>query len=273
VRGEFVDLDGARIYYYAAGTRGAGEPVVFLHGFPASGHLWNDVIPLMPPGHRLVVVDLLGYGRSDPPSGRSLSLRAHAERVVALLDVLRIDRACVVGHDLGGGIAQSLAIHSPARVSRLALVDSVAFTGWPSRDVRLARMLLRLARNMVPAWVIAVLRADLERGYADPARAAHSIERFVRPFESPAGRVVFMQHLNALDAQETRALGARLSEITAPTAVLWGANDPLLPAKLGKRLAAAIPGATFQLIPGARHFSPEDAPRPIADAIAELLSR
>jgi pimeloyl-ACP methyl ester carboxylesterase len=273
VRGEFVDLDGARIYYYAAGTRGAGEPVVFLHGFPASGHLWNDVIPLMPPGHRLVVVDLLGYGRSDPPNGRSLSLRAHAERVVALLDVLRIEKACVVGHDLGGGIAQSLAIHSPARVSRLALVNSVAFTGWPTRDVRLARALLRLARNMAPAWMLAVLRADLERGYEDPVRAAHSIERFVRPFESPAGRAVFMQHLNALDAQETRALAQRLSEITAPTAVLWGVHDPLLSLKLGRRLAAAIPGATFEVIPGARHFSPEDAPRPIADAIGALLSR
>jgi pimeloyl-ACP methyl ester carboxylesterase len=273
VRGEFVDLDGARLYYYAAGSRGAGEPVVFLHGFPASGHLWNDVIPLMPPGHRLVVVDLLGYGRSDPPNGRSLSLHAHAERVVGLLDVLGIERACVVGHDLGGGIAQTMAIHSAARVSHLALVDSVAFTGWPTRDVRLARTLLRLARNMAPAWVLAVLRADLERGYEDPARAAHSIERFVRPFESPAGRAAFMQHLHALDAQETRALALRLSDITAPTAVLWGAHDPFLSLKLGKRLAAAIPGATFEVIPGARHFSPEDAPRPIADALGALLAR
>lgn len=273
MRGEFVDLDGARIYYYAAGTRGAGEPVVFLHGFPASGHLWNDVVPLMPAGHRLVVVDLLGYGRSDPPNGRPLSLQAHAARVLALFDALGIDQACIVGHHLGGGIAQSLAIHSPARVSRLALVDSVAYAGWPSRDVRLVRAMLRLAGNRIPAWVLAVLRADLERGYEDPARAAHSIDRFVRPFDSPAGRAVFMQHLNALDAQETRALVPRLAEITAPTSVLWGANDPLLPLKLGKRLAAAIPGATLEVIPGARHFSPEDAPRPVADALGALLAR
>ncbi|MDB4882243.1 MAG: putative hydrolase [Gemmatimonadetes bacterium] len=273
MRGEFVDLDGARLYYYAAGTRGAGEPVVFLHGFPASGHLWNDVIPLMPAGHRLVVVDLLGYGRSDPPNGRALSLRAHAERVLALLDALGIDRACVVGHDLGGGVAQAMAIHAPARVSRLALVDSVAFAGWPTRDVRFMRALLRLAGDVTPAWVLALLRADLERGYEDPVRAAHSIERFMRPFDSVAGRTAFMQHLHALDAHETRALAQRLSEITAPTAVLSGAHDPFLSLKLGKRLAATIPGATFEVIPGARHFSPEDAPRQIADAIGALLTR
>jgi pimeloyl-ACP methyl ester carboxylesterase len=273
VRGEFVDLDGARVYYYAAGTRGAGEPVVFLHGFPTSGHLWNDVIPLMPAGHRLVVADLLGYGRSDPPSGRSLSLRAHADRTVALLDALGIDRACVVGHDVGGGVAQAMAIHAPTRVSRLALVDSVAFTGWPTRDVRVARTLLRLGGNVAPAWVLAILRADLERGYSDPARAAHSIERFVRPFDSVTGRAVFMQHLQALDWRETRALAQRLPEVIAPTTVIWGAHDPFLSLKLGKRLAAAIPGATLEVVPGARHFLPEDAPRSIADALAALLAR
>src|SRR3954462_774253 len=100
MRGEFVDLSGVRLYYYAAGTRGAGEPVVFLHGFPTSGRLWNDVIPLMPSGHRIVVSDLLGYGRSDRPLTRSVDVRAHAERVVELLDQLGIPQACIVGHGI-----------------------------------------------------------------------------------------------------------------------------------------------------------------------------
>jgi pimeloyl-ACP methyl ester carboxylesterase len=273
VRGEFIDLDGARLYYYAAGTRGAGEPVVFVHGFPTSGHLWTDVIPLMPPGHRLVVLDLLGYGRSDPPNGRPITLLAHAERVVGLLDALGIDQACIVGHDLGGGVAQAMAIHAPSRVSRLALVDSVGFTGWPKRDVRLARALLRLTGRVAPGWLLAVLRADLERGYEDATRAAHSIDRFIRPFASAEGRDAFMQHLHALDARETRAMAPQLAEIAAPTAVVWGAHDPFLPLKIGKRLASAIPGATLEVVQSARHFTPEDAPRPVADAIAALLER
>lgn len=273
MRGEFLDLDGARLYYYAAGTRGAGEPVVFLHGFPASGHLWNDVIPVMPAGHRLVVVDLLGYGRSDPPQGRLLSLRAHADRIVALLDALAIPRACIVGHDVGGGVAQELAVHAPTRVSHLALVNSVAFEGWPTRDVKLARAMLRVTRRLPPRWLLPVLRADLERGYADPLRAVHSIERFVRPFASDGGRDAFMQHLKALDARETRALSLRLGEIRVPTAVIWGAHDPFLKPALGRRLAEVIPGATLTVIPDARHFTPEDSPRPVADAIGALLTR
>ncbi|MBC7790009.1 MAG: alpha/beta fold hydrolase [Anaerolineae bacterium] len=113
MRGEFVDLGGARLYYYAAGTRGSGEPLIFLHGFPTSSHVWRDVVPLVPDGHRVVVVDLLGFGRSDQPLGRDVSIKGHADRVVQLLDSLRIERAAIVGHDVGGGIAQHLAIRHP----------------------------------------------------------------------------------------------------------------------------------------------------------------
>lgn len=273
MRGEFIDLDGARLYYYAAGTRGAGEPVVFVHGFATSGHLWSEVVALMPAGRRLIVLDLLGYGRSDPPASRSLSLRAHAERVAALLDALGVGAACVVGHGLGGGVAQSLALHWPQRVSRLALVSSIGFGGWPTRDVILARATLPITRHLPPAWLLSMVRTELERGYGDPSRAGHSIDKYVRPFATHDGRGALSRHIRALDSRETAVLAQRLGEITCPAAIVWGAQDPFLPAALGRRLADAIPGATFDLVPGARHFLPEEAPRQVADALATLLAR
>jgi pimeloyl-ACP methyl ester carboxylesterase len=273
VRGEFVDLNGARLYYYAAGSRGAGEPVVFLHGFATSGHLWSDVVSLMPSGHRLVVLDLLGFGRSDPPGARPLSLHAHAERVVALLDVLGVSSACVVGHGLGGGIAQSLAVHWPSRVARLALLGSIAFGGWTSRDIVLARVTLPITRRLPPPWLLSMVRTELERGYDDAARATHSIDKYLRPFATPDGRTSLVRHIRALDSRETAALGARLAEIACPTAIQWGAQDPLLQVSLGRRLAGAIPGATLDVVPGARHFLPEEAPRQVADWLTALLAR
>jgi len=273
MRGEFVDLDGARVYCYAAGTRGAGEPVVFLHGFPTSGHIWSDVVPLVPAGHRVLVVDLLGYGRSDRPLAHPVTIRAHAERVIALFDVLGINYACVVGHDVGGGVAQALAVRWPQRVSRLCLVDSVAFDGWPTRDVKLARAMLPLTRHLPPTWLLSVLRADLLRGYADHERGAHSIERFVRPFASAEGRDAFMQHLLALDPGDTMALAPRLKDVMAPTAIVWGQHDPFLSVTLAERLKAAIPGATLDVIPSARHFTPEECPARVGEAIRILLKR
>ena len=273
MRGEFVDLHGARLYYYAAGTRGAGEPVLFIHGFATSGHLWGDVVPLMPAGHRLIVLDVLGYGRSDPPGEHPLALRAHGERTLELLDVLGVDAACVVGHGVGGAIAQSMAIHSPQRVSRLALLSSTCFGDWATRDLMIARAAMPLMRRLPPPWLLSMVRSELERGYDDPSRAVHSIDRYLRPFTTIDGRDSLVRHLGALDRRETASLGARLGEIACPTAVLWGADDPFLPVSLGRRLACAIPDATMQVLPGARHFLPEEWPRQVADAIAALLTR
>lgn len=273
MRGEFIDLEGARLYYYAAGSRGAGDPVVLLHGFPSSSHLWNDVVPFMPPGHRVVVVDLLGYGRSDRPNGRDVSVRGHADRTLLFLDALGINRACIAGHDVGGGIAQMLAIRHPARVASLCLVNSVAFADWPTRDVKVARAMLPLTRHLPATWLLSILRTDLARGYAHEERGAHSVEKYVRPFASPEGRDAFMEHLLALDAADTEALEPRLKDVVQPTAIVWGAFDPFLPLALGERLHRAIPGSTFTVIPDVRHFTPEEAPEQVAATIGQLLAR
>lgn len=273
MRGEFVDLAGARLYYYAAGSRGAGEPIVFLHGFPSSGHLWSSVVPLLPAGHRIVVLDLLGYGRSDRPQGRPVTVRGHADRVIELFDALGIDQACVVGHDVGGGIAQWLAVRHPHRVSRLCLVDSVGFDCWPTRAVKLARAMLPLTRPLPATWMLSVLRPDLLRGYADHDRGARSVELYVRPFASPEGRDAFHEHLLALESSDTESLAPHLRDIVAPTAIVWGQHDPFLPVAIARRLRDAIPGATLEVVRDARHFVPEEAPRAVADAVEALLER
>lgn len=274
MRGEFVDIGGSRLYYYAAGTRGVGEPIVFLHGFPTSSHLWSEVVPLVPKGHRVVVVDLLGYGRSDPPAANAdLSVRAHADRVILLLDMLGINYAVIVGHDLGGGIAQSLAVRYPARVSRLCLINSVAFDSWPGREVKLVRATMPLTRYLPATWMLSVLRADLLRGYVASERGAHSVDQYVRPFSSDAGRDALVAHLSALDSTDTRLLAPRLKDIVSPTSIVWGAEDPFLPLELGTRLAKAIPESTLDVVADVRHFTPEEAPERVAAALNTLLAR
>ncbi len=273
MRGEFLDLSGARIYYYAAGTRGAGNPVVFLHGFATSSHLWNDVVPLMPAGHRLVVLDLLGYGRSDRPGDRALDIRAHAARVVELLDELHIHSACIVGHGLGGGIAQSLAVRHADRVSHLCLIDAVAFDAWPSFAAKVARATLSVTKLLPPRSLVGALRRALARGYADPVRVARSIDMYVRPFADEPGRDALIAHLRAMSSDETADLATRLSGITIPTAIIWGRHDRVTPLETGRRLQAAIPSASLAIVDDARHFAPEESPRPIADVLADLLRR
>lgn len=273
MRGEFIDVGGVRLYYFAAGTRGAGEPIVLLHGFPTSSHLWSDLVPLLPDGHRVVVVDLLGYGRSDSPIAHDLSIRGHARRVLSLMDALGIDVAALVGHDLGGGIAQALAVDYPNRVSRLCLCDSVAFDAWPSREARFVRTVAPLTSHVPPEWIASLVKRDLIRGYVAPDRGSHSLDQYLRPFSRADGRDALLLHLAAQNATETSALEPQLRALSVPTSIVWGKDDPFLACELGERLAATIPHATLDYIPDVRHFVPEEAPERLSQVIAQLMRR
>jgi len=271
MRGEFLDLAGHRLYYYAAGTRGAGEPVLFLHGFPTSSYLWNDVVRLMPPGYRLIVLDQLGFGRSDLPAGAAVSVSAHAQRALEVLDALQVPRVCLVGHDLGGAVAQWIAVHVPDRVTRLALINSVGLDAWPRWRTRVARALVGIARRLPASLLAGEAYASLLRGFADRDEGRHALDHFLRPFAQRAGRDALLAHLAAQRPDETSALALRA--VRAPTAIVHGARDPFVPVSLSRRLQSAIPGATLDVMGDGAHFLPLDAPDRVAAAVAELLLR
>ncbi len=275
MKGEFVDVRGVRLYYFAAGTRGAGEPIVLVHGFPASSLLWKDVVPFLPAGHRIVVLDLLGFGRSDRPGQSALTADAHADRLLALLDDLCIDRACLVGHGMGGAVVQSLAIHHPERVSRLALLDSTAFTYWPRGAASLARHVAGtpLARLLGASLLAGLANLSLLEGFAVREDGRRSVDQFLRAFTTRLGVDALVAQLRAMRDTTVAATSARLAELRIPVAILWGERDPWLPVKLGEQLRDAIPGATLEVLPDARHFTPEDDPERVARAITSLLQR
>lgn len=270
MRGEFVEVGGRRLYYYAAGTRGDGVPVVLLHGFPTSSRIWHAVVRDFPEGHRLVVLDLPGYGRSEAGTAE-LDCAALADALTGLLDDLRVERSCLVGHGIGGGVAQAVAVRAPARVSHLMLIDSAAFGAAPQRMARLARALLPLARRLPPGLLAGLVQGSVRTGFADPERSRLTLDTCLHAFTTAAGRDQLARHLRMLDHCDTGAITPRLAALGIPTAILWGEEDPFYPVALAHRLKAAIPHATLDIVPGARHFLPEDAPERVLAALTALL--
>jgi pimeloyl-ACP methyl ester carboxylesterase len=271
MRGEFVDVGGTRVYYYAAGTRGAGEPVVFLHGFPMSSRLWHAVVRDFPAGHRLVLCDLPGFGRSEP--SREPGPRSCARTILGLLDDLRIPRACLVGHGLGGAVAQAIAVAAPERISHLALIDSAAFGAAPRRMARLARTLLPLARRVHGGFLAGLVQGSLLHGFRDPERSRLTLDTCLRPFTTATGREVLSRHLESLGHDDTTELTSEFAALGIPTAILWGGRDPFYPVSLGERLREAIAGATLDVVPDASHFVPADAPERVIAFVGALLVR
>ena len=257
-------------------TAGEAGPVILLvHGIPTSHALWWDVVPHLAPHARVVAVDLLGYGDSDRPGGHAVDLAAHAERLVALLDALGVARATVVGHDVGGGIAQRLAVHHAARVERLALVNAVCYDAWPVPAMRALQLAARghVLERLPVRPTIAGLRAGLRTLFAHQERADRFVGAFVAPFRSDEGLDAFAAHVRALDAADTADLAAALRRLDVPTAVIWGRRDHQLPPELAERLARDIPGAELTWADDASHFVPCDRPDVVASALLRLLDR
>ncbi len=274
MRGEFLDLGGVRLYYYASGPRSdSAPPVVLIHGFATSAHLWGEVAPLLARAHRVVVLDLLGHGRSDRAGSRPGTLVAHADRVTALLDALQVPRACVVGHEIGAGVALHLALRTPERVSHLALVCPAVDDAWPSAPLKAVRSLGRLARRLPAGWLRGLIRREWRHGYSRPDRGSRSTDLYLRPFERADGHQAVLTHLAQLDPASCNARPDRLHAITAPTAVIWGEADRSVRPAAAAELAARIPAATSHPLTDVRHFAPEEVPEQVATILEDLLRR
>ncbi len=277
MRGEFVDVGNQRLYYYAAGTR-AGDgrpPVLLIHGFPMSSRLWHLVARDFPAGHRLIVVDLPGFGRSDPapPDDKLDLIERSARSLLALLDELGVASTAVVGHGLGGAVAQAIAVLAPARVSHLALVASAGFGTKPRRMTGVARTLEPLTR-FAPSGVLAgLVHGSVRRGFADPNRTDLALDACLRPFASRAGRSVLARHLLAMAHGDSARWSSLLAEVRVPASVLHGRDDPFYTLAHAERLATALPDARLDVIDGARHFIPEDTPDQLVRHLGTLLAR
>lgn len=264
----YAAVSGGRMAYTEVGH---GPHVVLIHGIPTSSYLWRNVVPLLADAFHVVVPDMLGYGDSDKPPGADLSVAAQADYLRELLDGLDINRASLVGHDIGGGVVQIFAAEHPDRGERLVLVDSVAYDSWPDPGI---------ARLKDPAWDQIMETLDLAKGFRKAiSRGIVSqskvtdelVAQFVRPWEGVEGRRAYLRAARALDNRDTLSRIEQIERIAAPTLILWGDQEVFQNVDYGRRLAGALPNARLFVVPNAGHWPMEDKPEEIAQLIHEFL--
>lgn len=240
--------------------------VVLLHGFPASGYLWRHVAPLLEPWMRVLVVDLLGAGDSDKPADADLRLAAQARAVRALLDGLDVTEVAAVGHGVGGGVAQLLALEGG--VGAVVLIDSVVFDAWPSAWVRDAQQRVSIGGRIATALVEGAFEAGVRK---EGRLTAGDLAEYRRPFDGEEGDAAFVRWLLALDGQGLAGRERDMERLEIPALVLWGEEDAFHPPALAERLGDALPMASIALLPGCGHFLLEDAAETVAPLVFEYL--
>lgn len=271
-----VARDGARIHYEVTeppASAPARGDVVLLQGLGLSSRFWFDMPERLasdPRGPwRVVVVDNRGTGRSDRPRGPYRITRM-ADDVAACLDAANVARADVVGISMGGMIAQEVALRHPARTSGLVLLATTPGLphGRPPRPRALASLVgLALTKPGVPARALPRLLL--------PASQLHRArELFARwPGAMRAHPVTPRAFLAQLAAAAAHTTGFALHRIRCPTVVVTGADDVLVPPANSRVLAACIPGAHLEVLPGVAHGIPLLDEDVVARALAGLRER
>lgn len=268
-----VIVAGARLAYRDHGT---GEPVVFLHGTPSHSFIWREIVPEVErAGYRVVMFDLLGYGRSERPLTQDTSVPGQVRVLQALLDHLNIDTCSLIGHDIGGAIAQVLATTQPHRVRRLMLIDTVSYDSWPSETWQaIRRDHLQDYTSMPASEFEEMLTRQLQMTVANPDRMTGKVlEAYLAPHRSALGRTSFFEHqVRHYDSSSTQQVAPELATLTMPVRLLWGAQDAWQPLTYGEQLTADIPGAELIVIDDAGHFLMEDQPARVSTEILDFLA-
>ncbi|MEO8091278.1 MAG: alpha/beta hydrolase [bacterium] len=270
-----TSLHGHRVSYSIAGE---GPVVGLIHGITETADVWRDVIPRLARHYTVVAGDLLGHGRSAKPRG-DYSLGAYASGMRDLFGSLGFERGTVVGRSLGGGIAMQFAYQFPEYTERMVLVSS----GGLGREVH---PLLRAATlpgselvlpMIAPSWAVRVGEstgrglsrvglhvhsdiAEMARGYAslNDAEARDAFRHTLRAVIDPGG-----QRISALDR-------LYLAD-EMPVLLLWGSDDPIIPARHGRRAHELIRHSRLVEFEGSGHWPQLDHPDRFADTLIDFI--
>ena len=252
----YRDVDGVRLHVSDKGPPGA-PAILLLHGFGASLDTWNAWAGSLSATHRVISLDLPGFGLTGADPTRDYSDARALQLLRDLMDRLGVRRASVIGNSLGGRIAWTLAAQSPERVERLVLVDPDGFAspGFAYGQAPKTPLLLRLLPYVLPR---ALLRANLAVAYADPkALTDATLDRYRDLMLAPGVRRAILDRTAGLVLQPPEPL---LRRIRAPTLLLWGDRDGMIPLANSADYLRAIPGAKLVVLHGQGHVPFEEAP-------------
>ncbi|MCA1581935.1 MAG: alpha/beta fold hydrolase [Acidobacteria bacterium] len=254
----------------SGGLRGAGDPVIFVHGFLSSSVTWRQVLADAAAGRQAIAVDLPGSGFSDRPWPYDYTALGQAERLLRYLDVRGLRRVCLVCSSFGGAVCEAVAAARPDRVAALVLADA-AFPGIAIpigfrvlRTPVVGDLQIELLTRPVMAYTLR------HRLYARPERVTQTtVNDWWYPIPVPGTRRAAL----AAVRMNTRGTERMLEKIRAPTLVLWGKEDALLEPSQGLALSSAIEGARFVVMPDVGHLPQEEDPAGFSRTVAEFLKQ
>jgi pimeloyl-ACP methyl ester carboxylesterase len=270
-----VSMHGHRVNFNIAGH---GPPVVLIHGVAGRAGQWDQVLRLLADSNTVIAPDLLGHGESAKPRG-DYSLGAHASGIRDLLVGLDIERASIVGHSLGGGIAMQFAYQFPERCERLVLVSSGGLGADVHPLLRAATLpgselvLPLLAHTRVLGVVSVIPRALGLIGLRARPDLAEMGQAY-RSLSNAEARSAFIHTLRGVidpTGQRINASDRLYLASTMPSLIVWGRRDRIIPIEHAGPAHEGMPGSTLEVFEDAGHFPHLDDPVRFAQTLQDFF--
>ena len=267
----YITVDNIKLHYL---EEGKGEVVLLLHGFPTSSYLYRNIIPTIAKTHRVIALDLPGFGKSDKPLTASYSMNFYVKVLSAFLEGLSIKSVNLVVHDLGGPIGLLWAVRNPMQLKRLVLMNTLVYSK-VSWAVKLFVLSLRLpfARSWITsksgiAWTMRLGIQNKERVNGILA------ENYQKPFLKKASQKALIKSSSNISIKAFQEIEENLSNLTMPVKVIYGVEDRILP-KVGntfKKIQRDLPNTEVTALMECGHFLQEDEPESVAKLLSEFLN-
>lgn len=245
--------------------QGKGAPVLLIHGFGASTYTWRHVAPELAKTHRVIAVDLKGFGQSDKPFDSRYSVFDQAELLAQLIVDKDLRNLTLVGHSFGGGIALLLALEAnerlEGRITKLVLLDSIAYPQNVPVFFRLLDVPLvsRLGVSMIPPSV--QTRVALRIAYFDDSKIDQDeVDAYAAPLRTAAGKHAIIYSARQIVPDGLAEISERYKTIELPTLILWCDHDRIVPLEVGLKLRRTLPNSTLRLVEDCGHMPQEEQP-------------
>ena len=266
----FAEIDGVRVHYQ---EKGAGTPLVLLHGYTSSTYSWKDVFEPLSKTFRVIAVDLKGFGFSGKPDG-DYTRRAQAQLIVHLLDHLRIEKAWLAGSSMGGEVALNVALASPQRAAGLILIGSAGVAVEGGSSLAPAYVRLPFVGRALTALALAsdkLVREGLEKSFFDDGKVTDErVAYYYRPLRTRGGQLAALRVSTQWDQFPVEP---DLGKINARTLIIWGAEDALIPLAAGRTMNSLIKDSKLVILENCGHVPQEEMPERVLNEVTAFIGR